>query len=374
MPPDQTARLLASIVASSDDAIISKTIDGVVTSWNRGAERMFGYAAEEVVGGPIAILATPGREDEMPGILERLRRGERVEHFETNRRRKDGGVLAVSLTVSPILDDAGRVIGASKVARDITAARAAAESLREARALLLEQHRQLTHAARLGELGQMAAILAHEINQPLSAVVNYVRGCQRLLAMDDPVARSRIEEAMRAAGDQAMRASEIVRHLRSFARPQEGVQRPESISRIIDESATLATIDAGRRGVTVARIARLDNDLVFADRIGVQQVLLNLIRNALEAMDGHDRPRLELSAVSREDVVEVAVSDTGPGLAAMVRERLFEPFVTTKGAGMGIGLSICRQIIERHGGRMWVDDNPGGGATFRFTLRAAPPA
>jgi two-component system sensor kinase FixL len=178
---------------------------------------------------------------------------------------------------------------------------------------------------------------------------------------------------MRAAGDQAMRAAEIVRRLRSFARPHEGVRRAESITRIIDETASLATIDAGRRGVDVVLSSPLDGDLVLADRVEIQQVLLNLIRNALEAMEGQDRRRLDLSAAARPDAVEVAVRDTGPGLAPLVRQRLFEPFVTTKANGMGIGLSVCHKIIDRHGGRLWAEDNPVGGTVFRFTLPAAPP-
>jgi two-component system sensor kinase FixL len=360
--------LLAAVVASSDDAIISKTVDGLVTSWNAGAERMFGYTAGEMVGGPISRLAIAGREDEMPAILERVRRGERVEHFETERRHKDGSTVFVSLTVSPIHDEVGRVIGASKVAKDISGARRSAEALQLAQERLQDQHRELLHAARLGELGQMAATLAHEINQPLSAIINYLHAGAALMAQDDPEAKPMLEEAIQLATDQAVRASEVVRRLRSFAKPNDGASSPEHVNEVVAEAAALAGIDIGRRGVKVVFEADPQDDLVNLDRIGIQQVLMNLIRNALEAMDGQAAPQLTLSTRSTPETVEISVADTGPGLAPSVRERLFQPFVTTKGAGMGIGLSICRKIIEAHGGKLWAEDRAGGGAIFRFAL------
>lgn len=364
-------RLLAAIVESSDDAIISKTIDGVITSWNGGAERIFGYAADEMIGQSITRLAVPGREDEMPQILARIRRGERVDHFQTARRHKDGSIVLISLTVSPILDEEGRVIGASKVARDVTAAHKAEAALRQAEARLQEQHRALLHAARLGELGQMAATLAHEINQPLSAVTNYLRGSQRLLSLDPLGNQPRIEDALRRAADQAIRAGDVIRRLRSFAKPSVGRQGPVSIREILEDAASLATIDARQRGVNISLNNLPPEALVIADRIEIQQVLLNLIRNALEAMEGQARRELRLGAATALEMTEVAVSDTGPGLAQEVREHLFEPFVTTKVDGMGIGLSICRSIVENHGGRFWAEDNSEGGTTFRFTLMAA---
>jgi two-component system, LuxR family, sensor kinase FixL len=367
-------RLLASIVASSDDAIISKTIDGVVTSWNGGAERIFGYTADEIVGRPISLLAVPGREDEMPGILEKLRGGERVDHFETVRRHKDGSTRIVSLSVSPIHDASGAVVGAAKVARDITAVRQAAKLLATKEAELQTNNLHLLHAARLGELGQMAAALAHEINQPLSAIINYLRGSQQHLRSDDPESRRKVAKGVSLATEQAIRAGEIVQRLRAFAKPGEGRRGAESVGRILTESAAIAAIDAKQRGVRVILPSPEPTELVLADRIEVQQVLLNLIRNALDAMDGVERRELRLSSAPAEDMVEVAVADTGPGLAREVRERLFEPFVTTKANGMGIGLSICRRIVDAHGGRFWAEDNAGGGTVFRFTLQAAAPA
>jgi two-component system sensor kinase FixL len=368
---DASAQLLAAIVASSDDAIISKTVDGRVTSWNRGAERMFGYVADEMIGGPIAVLALPGREDEMPAILARIRAGERVEHFETERRHKNGASVLVSLSVSPIHNARGEVVGASKVARDISAARQASDALKLAQARLQEQHLELMHAARLGELGQMAATLAHEINQPLSAIKAYLQGSQRIILRDDEPSRLKVQDALLRAVDQTDRAGEVVRRLRQFAKPNDGVQSRQSIDQILEDAAMLATLDAGQRGVTVDLNPRLGQAMVMADRIEIQQVLMNLIRNAIEAMEGQPRCELQLGARQASDAIEVSVSDTGPGLPSDVRERLFTPFVTTKPNGMGIGLSICRKIIEGHGGRLWAEDNVRGGTTFRFTLQAA---
>lgn len=366
---DGASQLLSAIVASSDGAIISKIPDGTITSWNRAAEQIFGYSAAEMVGKPIAVLAVPGREDEMPAILDRLGRGEKVDHYETTRKHKDGSILQISLTVSPIYDEDGRFIGASKVARDITAARQVADALRETRERLREQHTDLLHVARLGELGQMAASLAHELNQPLTAIVTYLRAGQRLLASPDPSNLSQLDVALTRSAEQAVRASKIIRGLRVLAKRSDSDPSAEVVTPLVEEAVNLATIDGQRRGVRVQLDLDPSGRLVVVDRVQIQQVLLNLIRNAMEAMDGQDRAELRVTTVARENAVEVRVSDTGPGLSAAISERLFQPFVTTKINGMGIGLSICQRIIQAHGGRLWVEDNPGGGSVFAFTLR-----
>ena len=365
------ADLLAAVVASSDDAIISKTADGIVTSWNAAAERIFGYGAEEMIGRPIAILAVPGQEDEMPSILRRLALGERVEHFETTRRHKDGSTILVSLSVSPVFDQDGRLIGASKIARDITAARRLAEDLQRAEERVRRQQQELLHAGRLAELGQMSATLAHEINQPLAAISLHLGAVRRWLAVDGASARPMIEAGVSKAAGQATRAAEIVRRLRAFTRPAEGIQSEQPILDILEDAAAIAALDEEFRGVCVVLDPSPDGGLVKADRIEIEQVVLNLIRNASQAMEGRERRRLRLSTQSRDEMVEVAVADTGCGLTSEVRAHLFESFFTTKPQGVGIGLSICRSIIENHGGRLWADDNADGGATFRFTLKAA---
>jgi two-component system sensor kinase FixL len=359
------ARLLAAIVASSDDAIISKSIEGVVTSWNAAAERIFGYTADEMIGQSISLLGAPGHEDEMPTILCRLRQGERIDHFETVRRRKDGGLVHVSLSVSPIHDADGKVIGASKVARDISSQRDAALALTDAERRVAEQQKVLLHAARLIDLGEMAGSMAHELNQPLGAISNYLNGC--LLSLSPGVV-AEIEEAIFKAKQQANRASDFVRRMRSFARRNEGKPSPEALHSIIEDTIALVAADARLSEVKVVVQEDQRGILVMVDRSEILQVLLNLARNAIEAMQDSERKELRLSTRAGPKLVEVSVSDTGPGLNDNVRSRLFEPFVTTKESGMGMGLSICRNIIESHGGRIEADDFAGNGTTFRFTL------
>jgi two-component system sensor kinase FixL len=231
----------------------------------------------------------------------------------------------------------------------------------------------------------MASALAHELNQPLTATTTAVRAARRMLAtaqiIDAPAA---LGEAMDLAVEQALRAGHIVRRLREFvARGGEADKRFESLPRLIEEASALALVGTKETGVRVSFSLAANIPFVLVDRVQIQQVLVNVMRNAVQAMvpqdlevDSQPDSRRELTVtacVKDQDTVEVAVSDTGPGLAAEVAERLFEPFVTTKPGGMGVGLSICRSIIEAHGGRLWVEPNPSGGTVFRFTLEAVQP-
>jgi two-component system, LuxR family, sensor kinase FixL len=365
------ATQLAAIVASSDDAIIGKTVDGIVTSWNRAAERIFGYDEAEMLGQPIGVLAPPGYEDEMPAILARIRQGGRVEHYETFRRHKDGRLVRVSLSVSPIHNEAGELVGASKVARDITAAHRATEALRGAEARLAAVQEELEQVSRLGALGQMAAMLAHEVNQPLTAIVNYARAAQRLLTAGGETALARAGEAMGHAAKQAARAGQTIRGLRAFAGGDAVHRRAEQLGPILEEAVRLTAGHSEQRGVHVRLDLAPDCPPVMADRLLIRQVALNLMRNAAEAMERLARREMTVSTRCEGDSVEVAVSDTGPGLAPEVAARLFQPFVTTKPDAAGGGLAICRSIVEAHGGHLWTEENPEGGTTFRFTVQTA---
>ena len=231
------------------------------------------------------------------------------------------------------------------------------------------------HISRLTALGEMSSALAHELNQPLSAIANYLNGVQRLLADDPSAASKKVRDALAKAVEQARRSGDIIRRLREFVSRGETAQRAESVARLVEEASALALVGARQLGVHVDFQLDPSADFVLVDKIQIQQVLLNLIRNAVEAMS--ESPRRELVVASRlargarGKMVDISIADTGPGLAPEVAERLFQPFVTTKPQGMGVGLSICRTIVEAHGGKIWVEDGPGGGAVFHLTVPKA---
>ncbi|HTI80265.1 MAG TPA: ATP-binding protein [Acetobacteraceae bacterium] len=275
---------------------------------------------------------------------------------------------------------AGRVFGliAASIVLAVLLVETAALYARLARSFEVERHdrerelrelqAELIHVSRLTELGQMVSALAHEVNQPLTAVGSYVRGGLRLLRANE---LARADDALEKASDQVTRASQTIQRLRQFVKKDESEFGAEDIRETIEEAAALALLGAEGRRVRLDMDFAADTPLVFIDKVRVQQVLLNLIRNSVEAMQGCERRDLTIRAQAENGMVEISVSDTGPGLPQDVRERLFQPFVTTKVSGMGVGLSICRSIVEAQGGRLWLADRPGGGAEFHFTLPVA---
>ena len=364
-PPieDQTADpRLAAIVESSDDAIIAKDLNGVILSWNRAAERLFGYTASEVFGRPITVIFPPDRIEEEAVILDRIRRGETVDHYETARRRKDGQIISVSATISPIRDASGMIVGASTILRDLTRRNARDQRIQELQS-------ELAHVQRLNELGQVVSTLVHEVNQPLTAISNYVNACRRLVTTGD---EERVQSALERIADQANRAREIVQRIRDFVKKRDVKMRAENLSQVIEEAIALTRTSVGDTGLTLDTQIDPAGLQVEIDKIQVQQVLFNLLRNGIEAMQGQQRRELVVATNPVQGgMVQISVADTGPGLPDEVRKRLFQPFVTTKASGMGVGLSVCRAIVEAHQGRLWADDNPGGGTVFRFTVRRA---
>ena len=359
---------LQSILDTVPDAMVVIDIHGVIQSFSAAAERLFGWTPAEAVGRNVSMLMPQPYHDAHDGYLERyLATGERriigLGRVVVGERR-DGSTFPMELSVGEMKSADRRYF--TGFVRDLT-------ERQETERRLQDLQSELVHVSRLTAMGEMASALAHELNQPLSAAANYLKGCRRLLESDTPDL-PRLRDAMEKAADQTLRAGQIIRRLRDFVARGEAEPRIENLPKIIEEAGVLALIGAAERGVRVRN--RIDGgvDLVLADKVQIQQVLVNLMRNAIEAMQVSDRRELTVSAAPTSDsMVDVAISDTGPGISPGVAGRLFEPFFTTKPQGMGVGLSISRTIVEAHGGRIWVESNDRGGATFRFTLRAVRP-
>ena len=357
---------LRSVLQTVPDAMIIIDEQGRIESLSATAERLFGYPLAEATGQNVSLLMpSPDRENHDVYLKRYLTTGERriigIGRIVVGQR-KDGTTFPMHLTVGE-LRSAERHYFTGFI-RDLTE-----QQLTESR--LKELQSEVTHMSRYTALGEMASTLAHEINQPLTAISNYLKGCQRLLAGVDSEAAPVLRDALGKAADQALRAGQIIRRLREFVARGESEPRTESLAKLIEDASTLALIGARENGVSVS--FRLDPrvDMVFADRIQIQQVLVNLIRNAIESMaEISGERRLEVATTASGHGVEIAVSDTGPGLAPEIAHHLFQPFMTTKRKGMGLGLSICRTIVEAHGGKIWVEDRAGGGTIFRFTLRS----
>jgi two-component system sensor kinase FixL len=310
-------------------------------------------------------MPSPYRESH-DGYLERyLRTGERriigIGRVVVGER-KDGSTFPMELAVGEMRSSNQRFF--TGFIRDLT-------ERQQTEARLQELQSELVHISRLSAMGEMASTLAHEINQPLSAIANYLKGSRRLLegASDD---RSVIlRDAVDKAADQALRAGQIIRHLRDFVARGESERRVESVRKLVEESSALALVGAQQQGIRVRFRFDPTLDPVLADKVQIQQVLLNLIRNAVEAMEGREKRELLISTTPAGDgMIAISVADSGSGMAPEVTTQLFQPFVTTKRHGMGVGLSISRTIVESHGGQISCEPNPDGGTIFRFTLRA----
>ena len=359
---------LRSILQTVPDAMIIIDEKGRVESLSTTAERLFGYSHDEVAGRNVSILMpSPYREQHDAYIERYLSTGERriigIGRIVVGQR-KDGSTFPMHLTVGELrTGDRHHFTG---FIRDLTD-----QQITESR--LKELQSEVTHMSRFTALGEMASTLAHEINQPLTAISNYLRGSQRILQRLEGEDAAVLRDAVGKAADQALRAGQIIRRLREFVSRGESERTVESLPKLIEDASTLALVGARENGIEV--VFRLDPDAteVLADRIQIQQVLVNLIRNAIEALIEAAPPRqLEIVTTAGEgDLVEVSVADTAAGLAPEVARNLFQPFVTTKRKGMGLGLSICRTIVEAHGGKISVDRREGGGTIFRFTLHGA---
>lgn len=348
-----------SIVDTLPDALIVIDPKGEITFFSPMAEKTFGWPAAEAVGKNIkAFMPQPYRDDHDGYLQHYLATGEkriigrgRVVIGE----RRDGTTFPMELAVGEMHTGSGRYFVG--LVRDLTV-----RQMTEAR--LQELQAEMAHIARVTTMGNMASALAHELNQPLSAIANYLKGSRRLLDQKGVDAEG-LRDAIDKAAEQALRAGDIIRRLRNFVSQKGAEKRAEPLPKLIEEASALAMVGASE--VRLKLDFDPNADVVFADRVEIQQVLVNLIRNALEAVALRDQRDVTITTRRRQGEVEVLVSDTGLGLTPEAEANLFKPFHTTKGQGMGVGLSICRTIVEAHGGQIW-GRNGEGGAVFGFTL------
>jgi two-component system sensor kinase FixL len=475
-PDDQAGRILAAIVESSDDAIIGKDLSGVILTWNRGAERLYGYTAQEITGRSIAVLIPDGQPNDLASILERISAGQRVEHCETVRRAKDGHLVDVSLTVSPITDATGRVVGASVMARDITARKRADVALRTSEArwrsivdsavdgivvidvhgrieafnpaaerlfgytereilgqnvnMLMpspyhEEHdtylerylatgvqkiigigreaaglrrdgtpfplhlsvgemtvggerkftgilhdlsarvrleEQLREQAALVRLGEMAAVIAHEVRNPLAGV----RGAIEVIGNRLPQ-ESRDAAVVKEIVARIDALNELMKDLLLFARPPQPHLALVDVTALITTTADLLSGDPTLEGIRVE--VNGSAPLIMADAELLKIVFVNLLVNGVHAM--HGRGLIRVSVTSVDAICQIAFSDRGPGIPSEIREKIFTPFFTTKSRGSGLGLSTSKRLIEAHSGRIDVVCPSGGGTTVIVQLPAS---
>jgi two-component system cell cycle sensor histidine kinase/response regulator CckA len=364
---------LAAIVECAEDAIISKTLDGIILTWNQGAENVYGYTGEEALGQPMTMLLPEGRQNEESEILQRIRRGEQVAHFETVRRRKNGELIDVSLTISPVRDKSGRIIGASHVGRNVTERKQ------------LEQ--QLRHTQKLESLGVLAGGVAHDFNNLLTGILGNASLALESVSSHHPV-RGLLRDVMNASE----RASHLTRQLLAYAGKGRFIIEPVDVSALVREISSLIQTSISKN-VQVRLELRDDLPLVQADGSQIQQVVMNLVINGAEAI-GADKNGTVLVTTNVQHVdehyllstigdsaeitpgtyISLEVHDTGCGMDEATLNRIFDPFFSTKFTGRGLGLAAVQGIVRGHKGTMKVYSRAGEGTTFKVLFPATDQA
>ncbi len=357
---------LRSVLETVPDAMIVIDNRGIMRSFSTTAERLFGYPADVIIGRNVCtLMPSPYREQHdtylaryfATGVRRIIGRGRVVVGL-----RKDNSTFPMELWVGEMISGGRRSF--TGFVRDLTERQETQQRLQELQA-------ELIHMSRFTAMGEMASTLAHELNQPLTAVASYLNGCRRLLDGSAHVHALMLRDAIDRAADQAVRAGQIIRRLRQFVARGESERHVESLTKLVEEASALALVGVKETRVRVSFAFDPRASFVLADKIQVQQVILNLIRNAIEAMQEVSLRELKIATAQRDDdMAEISVADTGPGIAPEIMSQLFQPFVTTKPHGMGVGLSISRTIIEAHGGRLWAEPGSAGGTVFRLTLKA----
>jgi PAS domain S-box-containing protein len=347
----------SAVVENSSDAIITKDLNSIITSWNKSAERIFGYTADEVIGKPVTILFPPDHINEETEIVKRIRRGELVNHYETVRRRKDGTLIPLSLTISPLRGSDGVIIGASKTARDISAQKT--------------YERQLIDQA--NELEQFAYVASHDLQEPLRKLSIYA---ELLTKRFHDAGGPEAEKYAGFISDAVTRMHKLISELLDYSRASRSELKLEPVNLENAARGVLNDLEVAIRenGATV-NIAPMPAAL--GNPFQMHQLFQNLIGNAVK-FRGKDAPRIDVSARVENNEIVVAVRDNGIGIEPQYQDRVFRVFQRLHSAGKypgtGIGLAICKKIVERHGGKIWLESAPGKGTTVFFTLPAAPPA
>lgn len=358
---------LQSILDTVPDAMVVIDERGTIQSFSLAAERLFGVQAIDMIGKNVRVLMPSPYREQHDGYLHRyLTTGERriigVGRVVVGER-KDGSTFPMELAVGEMKSKDGRFF--TGFIRDLT-------ERQQTETRLQELQSELVHISRLTAMGEMASALAHELNQPLAAVANYLNGCRRLLEQNVDKASVMARDALGKAAEQSVRAGQIIHKMRDFVSRGETERKVESVSKLVEEASALALVGAKEQSVRVRFQLDAGADLVLADKVQIQQVILNLTRNAMEAMAETENRQLLISSNAIDDnMVRLSTADSGSGIAPELRAQLFQPFITTKKQGMGVGLSISKTIIEAHGGNIWVEPNPGGGTVVHFTLRRA---